>query len=705
MKQKDIDFEAIAFSTYYSSIYVELNDELIYKYGDKDEELSEERIGNLYAIVTLPEIDDGIDDVTFTIRFYGDKNVYPYGFEVGSVFNLTKYLVLEYISVLITLMCAVAGFLLLLFMRFSKRTRKYYRTEYVIFVFFFLFCGVWELLDSQYLMMLGLSAGAVCLASFELYILLSVPMILFVYLVSDCIKVGKIIDIVLVFLVFATFIALNIINFVFDYSFLDTLLFSHLAVFVPLVVMLIQIFVIWIKSLNRKNKKLYRERAFYAVVFLGLLVLAISAVIQVVLFNMNPTESNTKILRIGVLFIGVTVLFGIINRINVTDNAEKRILHDKLFDDRRKLEEFQAVMSDAFRTIVPDEYITEIIDVYRKKKEIIARGEEVDEDTMIIKVGHGRRHASILVSDIRGFSEISSKLNYNRLGEMLNYYLGSMTDIVERYNGHVLEFMGDGILAGFGITDEDSYHADNAIRAAIEMQKALPDINKWNERHGFPNHVEIGIGISTGDVFAGVIGSLDKFKYDVLGSNVNLASRIESYTIGGQILISQETKDECHENLGILANIKATPKGFDQEMTYYYISGIGDLKLDIKTDITHKLNHPIKVTFNVYQDKANNTKEYNGLVVEVGENSIVLSTKVNLSLFDIVKVNHKEGVTCKVISFKETGVTLRFTSMAQHFNGAQLFEDVASSDEDLDEFDNETRKLLKEKKNSYSFYK
>ncbi|MBQ7276591.1 MAG: hypothetical protein IJS58_05000 [Bacilli bacterium] len=697
----DIDFSAIALSTYYSAIKVEINDELIYQYGSQEDLDTGKKLGNYYAVISLPDFESDVTKVNFKITFLSYKDIYIYGFNVGSEKSLIVQCVFEYIFVLITLFASIAGFIFLIGLKLSKRTKNYFKPEYILFNVFFFACAIWELLDSQYLMLMGLSAGNVCFASFELYMLLPLFLLLFVYRTSEKNKIGKVFDIILLVIIVANFVAVNVLQFFGIFTFIELLITSHIVIGLTLLTSLIQIFAFWIYSRNRKRKELYRDRIYYLGFTIGLFLFTLFAALQLYFFNIDSTESNAHFLRIGILILFFIALLSIIHRINVADQTEKRKAHDFLFDDRRRIENTKEVMGEAFKTIIPERYIDDVMTVYKNRKDALARGSFEEED-VIIKVGHGERHASILVSDIRGFSEISSKLNYNRLGEMLNYYLGTMTDIIEKYGGHVLEFMGDGILAGFGTVEDDDYHADNAIRASIEMQKAMPSINSWNERHGFPNHVECGIGISTGDVFAGVIGSLGKFKYDVLGSNVNLASRIESYTTGGQILISQETKDECHENLGILDNIKATPKGFDQEMTYYYVYGIGDFKLDVKVEERRRLNNPIKVSFTVYKDKANAAKTYKGTVTEVGNTSIVLNTNVKLELFESIKVNHKEGVTCKVITINDEDYVLRFTSQATHFNGSQLFDDVPV--DDFEGYDSETRKLLKEKKSSYSFY-
>ena len=145
-----------------------------------------------------------------------------------------------------------------------------------------------------------------------------------------------------------------------------------------------------------------------------------------------------------------------------------------------------------------------------------------------------KKIVTIMMSDLRGFAAFSDALPPETIVKLLNNYLSEMTTVIQKYNGTIDEFIGDAILTIFGAPFQRPDDAERAVACALEMQRAMPRVNAWNAEHGLPE-LEMGIGINTGEVVAGNIGSRKRAKYGVVGSNVNLAGRIEGYTIGGQI--------------------------------------------------------------------------------------------------------------------------------------------------------------------------
>jgi class 3 adenylate cyclase len=188
--------------------------------------------------------------------------------------------------------------------------------------------------------------------------------------------------------------------------------------------------------------------------------------------------------------------------------------------------------------------------------------------------GGQKRTVTILLSDLRGFSSFSETLPPETIVKMLNNYFSEMTTVVQKYNGTIDEFIGDAILVIFGAPLQRRDDAERAVACAVEMQMNMSRVNSWNAQHGFPA-LEMGIGINTGEVVAGNIGSRKRAKYSVIGNNVNLAGRIESYTIGGQVLISKSTRDAVKTPLKILRTITAEPKGVSRPVTIYEVGGLG----------------------------------------------------------------------------------------------------------------------------------
>jgi class 3 adenylate cyclase len=185
-----------------------------------------------------------------------------------------------------------------------------------------------------------------------------------------------------------------------------------------------------------------------------------------------------------------------------------------------------------------------------------------------LKLGGEIREITILVSDLRGFTSIAARLDPHDVIDILNRYLGRMVDILTRYRGTIDEFQGDGILAFFGAPLEAEDDQERAVACAIEMQTALVQINVEQRRRGLPE-LNMGIGINTGDVIVGNIGSETRTKYGAVGSTINEAYRIESYTVGGQILISPSVYHRVQDVVRIQSVEEVNFKGLSDAVRLY----------------------------------------------------------------------------------------------------------------------------------------
>jgi adenylate cyclase len=144
-----------------------------------------------------------------------------------------------------------------------------------------------------------------------------------------------------------------------------------------------------------------------------------------------------------------------------------------------------------------------------------------------LEPGGRRQKVTMLFADIRGFSRIAESLSPERVVELLNDYLSTMTEVIFRNEGTIDKFIGDAIMTTFGTPDPRPDDAWRAVRTALEMRAALAE---FNARHSLSAPLEIGIGLHTGDVIAGNIGSSRRLDYTVIGDNVNLCARIEGLT-------------------------------------------------------------------------------------------------------------------------------------------------------------------------------
>jgi adenylate cyclase len=153
-----------------------------------------------------------------------------------------------------------------------------------------------------------------------------------------------------------------------------------------------------------------------------------------------------------------------------------------------------------------------------------------------------QREVTILFSDIRDFTSLSETLPPQAVLSLLDDYFGHMTRIVLERQGMVNKFLGDGMLACWGVPDHTEDHAEQAMRAALDMRAKLVELNAWRQEHGEPP-LRIGIGLHTGVVAAGMLGGLQQHEYTIIGDAVNVASRVEGLTkaVGVDILVSEST--------------------------------------------------------------------------------------------------------------------------------------------------------------------
>ena len=197
-----------------------------------------------------------------------------------------------------------------------------------------------------------------------------------------------------------------------------------------------------------------------------------------------------------------------------------------------------------------------------------------------LRIGGERREVTMLFSDLRRSTETSEMMDAVSFIRMLNHYLGEMIEIINAWQGNILEFVGDEIVAVFGAPRPTESAARDAVACAVAMQRRMATVNEWNRGQGYPE-LAMGIGIHTGEAILGNIGSQTRMKYDMIGRNVNLASRIQGFTKGGQILVTTETLtaagDQVAENEAGAMWVK--PKGIHGEILVHDVIGFGRRRL------------------------------------------------------------------------------------------------------------------------------
>jgi adenylate cyclase len=180
-----------------------------------------------------------------------------------------------------------------------------------------------------------------------------------------------------------------------------------------------------------------------------------------------------------------------------------------------------------------------------------------------LALGGREKTVTILMADLRGFTPIADKLQPGEVITLLNRYLSAMIVVIEDHKGIIVDFYGDGILAFFDGTERNiSARAADAVQCAIKMQQELMHLSYENRSIGLPE-LQMGIGIHTGKVVVGNVGSERRAKYGIVGSPVNFTQRLESIATGGKIIVSSQTYDKLAGKISISGKLEVCLKGLD----------------------------------------------------------------------------------------------------------------------------------------------
>jgi adenylate cyclase len=299
-----------------------------------------------------------------------------------------------------------------------------------------------------------------------------------------------------------------------------------------------------------------------------------------------------------------------------------------------------------------------------------------------LKMSGETREVTFLVSDLRGFTSMSSRLSPEEVVQILNHYFERMVDIIMRYRGTVDELQGDGMLVFFGAPLGASDDPERAVACAIEMQKIMPEINGLHRRRKLPE-LSMGIGINTGEVVVGNIGSEKRTKYGAVGSPINTTYRIESYTTGGQILISPSTHEKVRGHVLIQNTMEVSFKGIAEPVTLHDVFGIKgryEVSLPAKAPPRFaRLDPPLAITCIELEGKMESTKTVSGHLTAIATSGAeaLLEGKVEAHtnfkiLLDSPEASSLPGLYAKVTSIDQPTassqhlrIRLEFTSLPE----------------------------------------
>jgi adenylate cyclase len=214
---------------------------------------------------------------------------------------------------------------------------------------------------------------------------------------------------------------------------------------------------------------------------------------------------------------------------------------------------------DTFARFVPERVVDQVL----------AR---TDED---LRLGGVLIQATILMSDVRGFTTFSESRSPEEVIEVLNRYLSEMSDTIDEEEGTLISYIGDGILAVFGAPIEQPDHADRALRVALAMMRRMEGFNEWMRSNGHGDGFRIGIGLNSGPIMSGQVGSERRLDYTTIGDTVNTAARLEGLTkdVPHQLLVAESTRNLLSEKADELEYVEEFEiRGREQKLRTYAVN-------------------------------------------------------------------------------------------------------------------------------------
>lgn len=313
---------------------------------------------------------------------------------------------------------------------------------------------------------------------------------------------------------------------------------------------------------------------------------------------------------------------------------------------------------------------------------------DVDSHNPLGTQGFASRSVTILLADIRGFTSISATYASGTVLEVLNRCLVTMSEIVFQHGGGIDKFMGDSVMAVFDGSGSAEAAARRALACAVDMQIAMDALNDHYKGLGLPE-LYLGIGINTGQVMAGVLGSDLYATYTVIGDEVNLASRIESFSLRGQVLIGESTYALCGAFAETGEPIDVHVKGKSEPVALREVLSIPSSgKAVPRREFRRSPRVVVRVPFSyqVIENKITLPQTHAGTILDIGYYGVLIETDLELRLASEIKLEFDlplaqccaSDIYAKVVKSKpaERGYAsgLEFTALAvEDSRNIQLF--------------------------------
>lgn len=251
------------------------------------------------------------------------------------------------------------------------------------------------------------------------------------------------------------------------------------------------------------------------------------------------------------------------------------------------------------------------------------------------------KHVTILLSDLRGFTAMAERYSALEVIDLLNQYFLKMSEVIQRYDGTIDKFMGDAIMVLFGAPTSKEDDLERGLACAIDMQIAMAEFNSETHLKDYPP-LFMGIGLNTGEVVAGQLGSYIHSEYTVIGDEVNLASRVEAHSLRGQILISENCYQQAQDYIEIGSKNSVRVKGKSDVVNLYELvatnkpTRLVPPRNEVRKSPRVLVDSPL--AFQCLKGKQVLEEEYTGRIIDLSYGGIFATSPIQLELRQEIKI-------------------------------------------------------------------
>ncbi len=267
---------------------------------------------------------------------------------------------------------------------------------------------------------------------------------------------------------------------------------------------------------------------------------------------------------------------------------------------------------------------------------------------------------TILLADLRGFSSIAESYPAGMIFNLLNRFFAKMSEIIWDNQGTIDKFMGDSIMVLFGAPFPHQDDVIHAITCAMEMQNAMDEINRYGKADEMPE-LFMGVGINTGPVTAGLVGSALHAEYTVIGDDVNLTSRIQTFSLRGQVLISQQTLNRCGSFVTVSEPMDVLVKGKSKPIDLYEVLAVPSLGLELPRR-EHRKSPRVKVnipfTYRLMVNSIVIPQVHRGIIKDIAYFGILSELDQKLVPFSDIKME----INMSLIDYKDIDIYAKVIS-------------------------------------------